>query len=344
MIDIHEILEHVSSDADEKFLATIVHVDGSAYKKEGAMMLVRKDGTRIGMLSGGCLEEDIVARIEHSEFGSKPEMIIYDMKEEDEQLWGQNTGCNGVISVLIEPVTKLLQQDLAQVKKKLDKGQNVILLKEIPDEESEMNYLFYTEGGQIIGRKGVWLENLIPFIPGGAATGTKKIGQSGKRVYVAQLKAKPRLLIFGANDDVKPLVRLAANVGFRVEIASWQEAYCHEANFPDASHFYIGFPNELERQLTFSVRDFIILQTHNFQRDQELLAFLKEKNLQYIGILGSKRRTKRLLGCENFPDNVYSPVGLSIGAQGPEEIAVSIVAELIQQKYKLKGAAIRESG
>ncbi|MED0715627.1 XdhC family protein [Aeribacillus composti] len=101
---------------------------------------------------------------------------------------------------------------------------------------------------------------------------------------------------------------------------------------PIRDQLIIAFPREAATKISFSPRDFVVLLTHQFQQDQELLKLLLQQNLRYIGVIGSKERTKRLLGDQEIPRNVHSPVGLSIGAEGPEEIAISILAELIQLK------------
>lgn len=125
---------------------------------------------------------------------------------------------------------------------------------------------------------------------------------------------------------------MASLAGFSVLVADWRSALCKKEFFPDANQVIVGFPGEVMPMLALSNQDFAIVLTHHFQRDQELLNLLKGQTLAYLGILGSKGRTQRLLEGSEIPPEINSPVGLSIGAEGPEEIAISIVAELIQRK------------
>jgi xanthine dehydrogenase accessory factor len=104
--------------------------------------------------------------------------------------------------------------------------------------------------------------------------------------------------------------------------------------FPKADQIIVAFPEESLKQLTFNPSDSVVIVSHNFQRDKEYLHSLLYHDLTYLGVLGSRSRTERLLGGKEIPTHLKSPVGLSIGAEGPEEIAVSIVAELIQQRKR----------
>ncbi|UOQ49913.1 XdhC family protein [Gracilibacillus caseinilyticus] len=337
MDDIHGILQAVSThDVEGSVIATIVDVQGSAYKKEGAMMLISPDGLQTGMLSAGCLEEDLAGRIKHFGVGRQAELLTYDMRAEHDLLWGQGSGCNGVIQILVEPVNRALVFHLNKIKDLLDKGRTITVWKELPAENNQMNYLYQSDEehfGHVNQDDGfLHVTKNASYVSG--EKGVKKLGETKKRIYCDCYKPKSRLLIFGAGDDAKPLVSLADQSGFIVDLADWREAFCDKQRFPEVRHFYVGFPNELQQQLKLKSSDFVILLTHNFQRDKELLAFLKNEPLRYLGILGSAKRTKRLLGGQEAPANLFSPIGLTIDAEGPNEIAVSIVAELIQQRKK----------
>jgi xanthine dehydrogenase accessory factor len=137
------------------------------------------------------------------------------------------------------------------------------------------------------------------------------------------------LIIFGAGPDVKPLVSNAADIGFSVILCDWREALCCKKHFPAADRFIVGFPQEILTKLRFLPTDFMILFSHNFKHDQEILLNLPYKKIGYIGVLGPRERTKRLLRKNEIPEWIHSPIGISIGAQGPEEIAISVMAELI---------------
>ncbi|WP_083657424.1 XdhC family protein [Paenibacillus sp. FSL R5-0766] len=145
---------------------------------------------------------------------------------------------------------------------------------------------------------------------------------------------KSRLIIIGAGNDVIPVVRLAGSAGFRVVIADWRESLCTSERFPE-TELVLGFPCEIMPQLNVNNGDYLILMSHNFPRERELLEMLVDSEYAYLGIMGSKTRTARLLDGLPSLKHIHSPVGLSIGADGPEEIAISIAAELIACKHKV---------
>ncbi|OMF15420.1 hypothetical protein BK131_11125 [Paenibacillus amylolyticus] len=144
----------------------------------------------------------------------------------------------------------------------------------------------------------------------------------------------PRLIIIGAGNDVIPVARLARSAGFRVVVADWRESLCTSERFPEAE-LVLGFPREIMPLLNVNNRDYLILMSHNFPRERELLEMVVNCEYAYLGIMGSKTRTARLLDGLPSLKNVHSPVGLSIGADGPEQIAISIAAELIACKHKV---------
>ncbi|WP_339304105.1 XdhC family protein [Paenibacillus sp. FSL L8-0435] len=145
---------------------------------------------------------------------------------------------------------------------------------------------------------------------------------------------KPRLIIIGAGNDVIPVARLSRSAGFRVVVADWRESLCTSERFPEAE-LVVGFPREIMPLLDVNKGDYLILMSHNYPRERELLEMLVDCEYAYLGIMGSKTRTARLLDGLPPLKYVHSPVGLSIGADGPEQIAISIAAELIACKQKV---------
>ncbi|WP_090950016.1 XdhC family protein [Paenibacillus sp. OK060] len=142
---------------------------------------------------------------------------------------------------------------------------------------------------------------------------------------------KPRLIIIGAGNDVIPVARLGKSAGFRVVVADWRETFCTTERFPGVE-FVRGFPSEIMPVLDIQSGDYIVLMSHQFPREREFLELLEDRNYAYLGIMGSRTRTARLLNDLPPLKQLHSPVGLTIGADGPEEIAISIAAELIACK------------
>jgi xanthine dehydrogenase accessory factor len=314
MDDIFPILEHIECPG-KKVLATIIHVSGSSYKKEGSTMLFLEDGTQIGMLSAGCLEEDLAYKALEVMKTRNGRKVQYDLLEETDLMWGQGAGCNGLIEILLEPIDAQLAMDLLKLKQLLYSNLPVYHLKK------DGNYLFLPRDGEPFGRwKGDY-----PLINGRVKSGMKG------GVFLHLFNPKPRLIVFGAGADMRHLVQFAMETGFSTLVCDWREEFCRKKYFPKAEKLMVGFPTEVIQQIKFTPYDFIVIASHHFLRDREILALLPYEQIRYIGVLGPKERTKRLIGKMEIPSILHSPIGLSIGAKGPEEIAISILAEIIEE-------------
>ncbi|MGG1674466.1 XdhC family protein [Neobacillus sp. NRS-1170] len=318
MEDIFLILDAIECSR-KKVLATIIRVNGSAYKKEGASMLFFEDGSQLGLLSAGCLETDLAFRVQEVFDKQRAYTLQYDMSDDNDLGWGQGAGCNGTIDILLEPISEQLQKDLILVRKQLENNHPVMVLKNL---DNVGEYVFLTKEGPPFGQ---W-SGVIPNVDIGEKSGVIE----GLPIYQQTYQPKPRLIVFGAGPDARPLVSLAAETGFSVTICDWRNEFCQKKYFPGADRLLLGFPSELLKEISFTSYDFVIIMTHHFQRDQEILLSILNENVSYLGVLGPKERTKRLLRNEEIPKLLHSPIGLAIGAKGSVEIAVSIVSEMIE--------------
>jgi len=147
---------------------------------------------------------------------------------------------------------------------------------------------------------------------------------------------RERLYIFGAGTDIEPLVKIASKLDFIVCLIDPRTARCNKENFPTAEELIIEFPHVYIQQKDLPLNSFVLIMTHNFRWDQTVLKSLIKKTPKYIGILGPKKRTERLLYPELIPDFLHTPVGIDISAEGSEEIAISISAELIKKRNRNK--------
>ena len=323
--DLYEILDTISQTSAKKILATIVHVEGSAYKKAGSIMVIDENGQQTGLLSGGCLEEDLLARSQDLSIKQSSTMVTYDLSAEDDLSWGQGIGCNGKIKVLIEFISPLLSTHLEKVKDYIQNGQTVTFVRRLTAEGDVTGYLFFTTASEYFGQWHGEVPNIKEL----------KINQltfSQKDLFFKQeIPARPRLFIYGAGSDAKPLANLAYLAGYHVIVADWRPGLCHKANFP-SSQTEVVTADGFVKKFSFSHLDSIVLMTHHFQKDAELIKLLLKTRIRYLGILGSKDRARRLFNGIHPPSWVHFPVGLNIGAEGPQEIAISIMAQLIQLK------------
>lgn len=335
----------VSSDEIEIALATIVKVTGSAYLREGAKMIVTRNGKTDGILSPGCLEEDLRARVDEVFLTGKPQIYTYNTNSEDDLLWGTGTGCNGEIDIFVEPIsweTVPLGSDrpiLPLLSDLLDNRHEIAAVKCIQGAPLSA-MLLVTDYGQTFGGLGdSELEENI-------GRTAKELLQHGERSLLIQIPEQDsvffieryvpvdRLFVFGAGADAEPLVELAGRLGFHITLIDPRDTRCIKEQFSSAHEFIVSHPDKAFQQLDIDHRDFVVVMTHHFERDREILTELTRMKPYYLGVLGPSRRTKLLLDSDQIPDFIRSPVGLSIGAIGPEEIAVSIMAEMIEARRK----------
>ncbi|MEC1688307.1 XdhC family protein [Bacillus mojavensis] len=326
----HMILDALLEDQDEAVLATIVQVEGSAYRKAGATMLFKKNGERIGLLSGGCLEEDLSQRIGELGDHLPTALISYDMRAEDDLSWGMGVGCNGVIHIYAERISQEKKRHYERVRDCLYAGKAVTAATQIESSQSG-RYLFLSETGHF----GHWPDAPLQDIQRTASTFHLPHFERSSNIFIQRIEPEPRLILFGAGPDMRPLANLAAETGFSVIVTDWRPAYCTASHFPKADQLITEFPEQMLSEFEFSPQDFAVVATHHFQHDQVIVESLLSRDLHYIGLLGSENRTKRLLNGKQPPAHFYSPVGLKIGAEGPEEIAVSIIAEILQTRKRL---------
>jgi xanthine dehydrogenase accessory factor len=338
MRELYDILDALKFDGRRSVLATIVQVEGSAYRKPGAAMLFLEDGSQVGLLTAGCLEADLAVRI--SEWMEKKEQfekaesrtIRYDMSGEDDLSWEQGAGCNGIVHVLLEPVTSRLRSDLLRLRELLKAGIGVSFIRELSPEGVVRNYSFIPEKGDMFGGQGnrAHMQLSEKFIPCGNASDCYLVyDESDSSLFIQRLAPRPKLTLIGAGPDARPLARLAAEVGFSVTVADWRDSFCNQSFFPAADERIVAPPRKLLEKLELTPQDYVVVMTHHFQNDKEFVRKLTKQKLRYLGVLGTERRISRLLGEEEAPAFLHSPVGLGIGAEGPEEIAVSVVAEMI---------------
>ncbi len=292
-------------------LATIVEATGHSYRKPGACMLLGRGGWKRGSLSPGCLEADLMARAEILlEMGSSPseeawERVLYEMESPDDLMWGEAIGCGGTVTVLLERV----EGELAACIRKAaaHSGEAAVHLERVLEPEGRVMEYRLLEASSCSG---------------------VRVESDGAAIYSFPIHARPRLIIFGAGADSLPVARLAEAAGFRIAVADWREELCTAERFPGAQ-LALGKADSILRELNVGPADYVFICSHQLQRDRAVLELLSPCPLRYIGILGSRNRVAALLDGLLPAAPVYAPVGLDIGADGPEEIAVSVVAELI---------------
>jgi len=292
-------------------LATLVRVEGSSYRRPGARLLVWRDGARLGSISGGCLEDDVVLRAQRVLENGRPEVAVYDTTSENDLVWGVGLGCQGIVTVFIEALPAARPRWLGVLAENLHARRNTALA--------------VVHGSDDSGPHGTCLAS--------EASKTAKPAN----VFLEIISAPPPLIVFGAGDDAQPLVRLAKEVGWHVTVADSRAGYANATRFPQADAIVVAPADKLVKQLAIDQRTFAVVMTHRYADDVRLLRALLPRPLAYLGLLGPRKRTDRLLGqlrTDGFtPDEamlarLHAPVGLDLGGSTPETVALSILAEM----------------
>jgi xanthine dehydrogenase accessory factor len=333
--------------AQKLTLATIIRVDGSSYRREGAKMLFGEDGSCCGTISAGCLEEDLIYHAQEVMQTNKSKTVIYDLKSVDDLSWGQGAGCDGEIEVFVEAIDwdfDILQKNLQIwpcIDIALEKGKSVISVKCVGGKAGlETQLLFSNEGLILAGEKNIKnQQSLVPYCRQLMDQGLKAklfhIPELQSDFFFEHYTPKELLYIFGAGPDAEPLAKLASQVGFSVTVIDPRSSRCNEENFPTADYRIIEHPETYLLNNRIPFRSFVLVMTHNFNWDKQILNHLLESPLYYLGILGPRRRSERLNANKPLPNYIHSPIGLDIGAEGPEEISISVIAELIKARNEI---------
>lgn len=343
-------------------LATVVEVNGSAYRRPGARMLVTDEGQLTGTISGGCLEGDARRRAQQVMHLGKPEIIVYDSTDIDEDLEnGAQLGCQGQIFILLEPVdfnddhnplellreTFHLQQPsvLATVLKSSNTAIVPVAERAMLTHNGKLKYGQIDEG---FARQQLLPEMLDVLNNGNSVCLDMEYAGVMLRVFLEMIKPAPLLTIYGAGNDAQPLAKQAKNLGWRVMITDGRPLQASAIRFPEAEKVQVARIGELEQYVTAT--GFAVLMSHNYFYDLAVLEQLERlPGLDYIGILGPRKKTDRMLadltlkGIDTLAldKRLHSPIGLDIGSENADEIALAIMAELLAVRNGLKGGFLR---
>jgi xanthine dehydrogenase accessory factor len=340
-------------------LATVVQVDGSAYRRPGARMLVTQEGNLTGAISGGCLEGDALRKAQAVIFQQKSMLVTYDTTDEDDQKFGVGLGCNGIIHVLIEPVDFDNQTNPVElIKKALSDRETSLLLTlfSVPNSKSEqIGTIYLKKGNYDFGSlaqvhsdfRQVLEKEISDFdVPQNVIQSFSEYQQIS--VFFEVIKPPVRILLFGAGNDTIPLAKMADILGFELILIDGRKNLATQTRFPSAMKILQGPAEEVIEQIETDLNTVALLMTHNFEYEAVVLEKLLTFMIPYIGILGPKRKTEKLIqrletkGIQVHTDNLYAPVGIEIGAETSEEIALSVLAEVKAVLNKKQPIFLRE--
>ena len=352
-----EAFDEAGKRGESCALATVVSVEGSSYRGPGARMSVCEGGTSIGTISAGCLELDVIEHAKQVIQTNVPKLIEYDTSStSDELAWGLGLGCNGIVQLLVVP----LPPDSPYINA-LRASCNVnaapVLVATVyhdtayksaldaaPIETGARVYL-YADGTvaceKLSEPDSVVVERLMRELvvaEMSPATQVRALNNGGVKVFIETLLPPVHLVVFGAGHDALPVIELARGLGWTTEVVDPQARLASVSRFASADRLVLSHPDEVGAQVTVTQRTLTLLMTHNYAQDLQLLQFLLASPARYIGIMGSRKRTERLLSdltvdeeahCLNANvSRLHFPVGLDIGSNSPAEIALSVIAEM----------------
>jgi xanthine/CO dehydrogenase XdhC/CoxF family maturation factor len=338
-------------------LATVVSVEGSAYRRPGARMIITESGQTVGTISGGCLERDVVERAREVMESRAALIVEYDTRGNEDIVWGLGLGCNGVVRILLESLHEGSEaaRGLQFISDCLRARTCGLLATVIAGDESTSSGEDYAvevgermlldEGLNICGQSlaGGALaarvrEDALEILAGKRALMRSYAEGLGRtEIFFDVIMPPHALIIFGAEHDAVPLVHPARSLGWRVTVVDTRARKATKERFAEADEVLLCRAEDMAERVSLTENTAIVVMTHNYLDDAQLLRALLPSPVFYLGVLGPKERTSKLLeeiGTDSFGlaasqfARLHSPIGMDIGAETPEEIALAIICEI----------------
>ncbi len=344
IIDIVAAYEGAVKWGKKTALATVVLVEGSAYRRAGARMLITEDGQLTGAISGGCLEGDALRKARMVIMQQEPLLVTYDTMDDDDAKLGVGLGCNGIIHILIEPIIDSQTNPITLLKLVIASRNYSVLvtLFSLADRKapqpgsclclSDGNLL--TNGLELLPYKDELLEDAKNALYNQRSAIT---GYQGYTAFVECVKPLISLVIVGAGNDAMPLTKIASVLGWNITVVDGRPNYAIAERFPSANKIIVTKPQQVLKNIELNEWTAFVLMTHNYNYELSFLKELLPEHPPYIGILGPKKKLERMLDeletggtviTERNLEAIHGPVGLDIGSETAEEIALAIVAEI----------------
>lgn len=333
-------------DDDSLVLATVIATEGSTYRKPGAMMLMARGGAYEGLISGGCLEGDLLHHAAAVFASGEPSLVTYDMHADEELVWNLGLGCDGVIHLLLQRLDRERDFDFMEQLEACHGARRPVLLALVTQ----------ADGVLPLGASGLVDSSDI-------SVGSAKLcslledlcdpwrnpGRDPKRdqwpswrcqtvrlgpdleasAVVVNIPPRTRVLICGAGPDAVPMARAFAELDWEVLVVDHRPAFARADRFPRGCTALCSRPERMAQILDPASLDAAVIMSHHLENDAAYLAAVAPHGLRYVGVLGPRARRDRLCemaGCGERP--VFGPVGLDIGAELPASIALSVAAEI----------------
>lgn len=340
--------QKVKDKAQKAAIATVVKVRGSSYRSPGARMLITEDGNWVGSISGGCLEGDALRKARLVMTSNTPLTVTYDTREESNQHLGIGLGCNGVIDVLIEPIREDQKVNPISIFEKLIDKKEPVAMATIYQGVGTGEKLLITVDGVIednfsdtLLRDKVKHDLKIAFESARSETKIYTHHEQTVDIFIELIQPTVSLILFGGGFDARPVSALAKSLGWEVVVTDECVAHIAPLFFPSADKLSLCKREFIDRDFDITPYTACVLMSHNYEYDRDVLKKLVKTATPYIGILGPRKRFEKmeeefreqgLIFSDHDLHRIHSPIGLDIGAEAPDEIAISIIAE-IQSKF-----------
>lgn len=330
-------------------IATVVKVRGSSYRSPGARMLITDDGKWVGSISGGCLEGDALRKARKVMSELKPVTVTYDTSEDSNQNLGIGLGCNGIIDVLIEPVIgDDSRNPISLFETLISRKEPVALATVFSNTKYQGEKLLITANDEILTpfSNSRLIELVKPeldkvFLSRKSEARSFVFEDTSIEIFVELIQPSISLIIFGGGFDARPVSQLAKSLGWEVMVTDECVAHIAPVFFPTADKLSLCHREFIDRDFSITPFTACVLMSHNYEYDRDVLRKLLSSDTPYIGILGPRKRFDKMIaefeaeGIRVSADDfhrIHSPIGLDIGAEAPDEIALSITSE-IQGKF-----------
>jgi xanthine dehydrogenase accessory factor len=313
-------------------LVTLVRAEGSSYRQPGARLLLGADGAYAGTISGGCLETEVVRK---AGWMVREGAVVerYSTMFEDTAEVPFGLGCGGLVSLLMEPTETVECRALMAAMAESLRGEETTVLTWMPREGRELARAVLAGSGDFrFASEGLSEAELVEARRGVLQRG--EVESLGEEIFVERMAAPQRLFVLGAGDDAKPLVNMAALLGWSVTVADGRTQLARAERFPEAERVVALNGSD---GLEIRGADAVVLMTHSYEQDRELLAAVLPIAPRYFGLLGARHRSSLLVSevaamtgrsVAECCERLYVPVGLDLGGDGPEAIALAVIAEV----------------
>ncbi len=323
-------------------LATVVGVRGSTYRGLAARQAVSEHSASVGTISGGCLDNDLHHVAATVIASGVPRLVEFDLTADDEAIWGWGIGCNGATEVLVEPSSSALA--LAEHLRAGHLGRRAAIVHSLHAATlGARRFITPTGDTPVVGKLAEAAQEAM-------REGRHRIVEvEGERSLIEVVGSPSRLLVCGAGHDADPVVRYATDLGFETIVTDDRRHLLTAERFPHGTELVHADAGELSSVIPLDERTYVVLMSHNYLRDLEYLRQLYGTPVPYVGALGPSGRLDRLyddLASEGivFDDEmrrrIRGPAGLDIGAEGPVEIAWSIMSEVLTVRTGASGEPV----